>query len=206
LALSVFFFFVGDVVDKRISSRTRHLSHSAENGRATVLSVSRWDILVEVDGQRHLIPIKPDGDKAYWVGQRINYELLYPKYGRQANEIEAAQWKALLGHLPKGAIMEGRVAKRLRNAVMIDFELGKLYRTTADHFLRHARHRCRDRHLPETGERITMTYYGIHPGLGTPILYAWDYGRDTKYGLYDAGYRAHYRGEDGHFVVLPWDR
>lgn len=118
----------------------------------------------------------------------------------------ASQWQALLGHLPKGSILDGRVVKRMRGSVLIDFGLGKLFHTSADHFMRHTRRQFRDGFLPEAGEQITMTFYGVHPGAGTPILYAWDYSRDPKYGLYDAGYRSRYRGENGPFAVLPWER
>ena len=41
---------------------------------------------------------------------------------------------------------------------------------------------------------------------GSPRLYVWDYDRNTKYRIHAAGYRSSYRGEDGCFAELPWDR
>lgn len=86
-------------MDKRISDRARQLSFITGNGRATVLSVSRRNLLVETDGQRHLIRIEPDEASFHWVGQRIDYERTY---SREDLTAEGESMASLAGPFAQG--------------------------------------------------------------------------------------------------------
>lgn len=215
-------------MDKRHSNTDRlHRLATAEGRTATVLEVRAHSLLVECEGLRFKVASTPAERRDHWIGQRIELEVSNDFWDKDAREeairdlfsrmnlavrepeypqpvADPAQWAWLEGK-PHGTLIEGRVVRRMRRSVRVDFGDGCEMSTYPGQFMRSVCQRYREDCLPRVGERLALSFHGFDRD-GTPRLYAWPHEQDPKYRRFDAGYRSRYRGEDGPFAVLPWER
>lgn len=215
-------------MDKRHSNADRlHRLASAEERTATVLEVRSHSLLLEHEGLRFKVPSTPVERRDHWVGQRVELEVCddFWDKGLQENairvlfsrlnlgsrefayrepDVDPARWAWLEGK-PHGTLIEGRVLRRMRQSVLLDLQHGCQISTYPGHFARSVCGRYGHDCLPRVGECLALSFHGFQ-GDGTPRLYAWPLEQDPKYRRFDAGYRSRYRGEDGPFTVLPWEK
>jgi hypothetical protein len=216
------------MMDKRHSNADRlHRLASAEGRTATVLEVRTHSLLLEYEGLRFKVGSTPAERSDHWIGQRVELEVSddFWNKGTQEDAIrvlfsrlnlgsrepaypesddDPARW-AWLESKPHGTLVEGRVVRRMRRSVLLDLGHGCQISTYPGHFMRSVCGRYGPGCLPAVGEPLALSFHGFHRD-GTPRLYAWPHEQDQKYRRFDAGYRSRYRGEDGPFATLPWER
>lgn len=215
-------------MDRRLSKTDRrHRLASAEGRTATVLEVRRHSLLVQCEGVRFKLASAPERFRDHWVGQRIEWDAddilseaellgrqLPPSFfatlwgdgecGPGPSSADPGHWAGLQGK-PHGTLVEGRVVQRRRGSVCVDLGQGGLVPIGPDQLIGSVYRRYGEEGLPDVGAALTLSFHGFLPD-GRPRLHVRPHERDPRYRSFDAGYRSRYRGEDGPFAVLPWER
>jgi hypothetical protein len=216
---------------RRISKReldTRYRDRECVTGR--VVDADRRRVTVAVDGWQQTLPRRVLSGTVPFAGMKVELEVDAHAPGRGPAHDTLSQLfdevtslfggpAVRMGVVPAppekpgpapadiepGTLWEGRVVRRYENAVLVDFGRWGVHRVSHVYVMRAARRRYRDNELPGKGDFVAATWHGTNRD-GSPRLYVWDYERDPAFRTYAAGYRHAYRGEDGLFAKLPWER